>query len=154
MMPPILRRAPLRSPPARTGRAARSRQRAPERCGGEQMRKHPSFVLMAVLSVVVLALAACTGGASPTAPAETGPAGTEPAATGTAEATATEAPTGLAACGDPDSGEEWLIGGVTDVGQLEDKSFNEGGWCGTIAGATSVGGTAGVIVTGGPGRHP
>ena len=36
---------------------------------------------------------------------------------------------------------------MTDVGQLEDKSFNEGGWCGTIAGATSVGGTADVIVT-------
>ena len=58
-----------------------------------------------------------------------------------------EAPTGLAACGEPESGDAWLIGGVTDVGQLEDKSFNEGGWCGTIAGATSVGGSAEVIVT-------
>ena len=39
---------------------------------------------------------------------------------------------------------------MTDVGELEDKSFNEGGWCGTIAGATSVGGSAEVIVTADP----
>ncbi|HSH22277.1 MAG TPA: BMP family ABC transporter substrate-binding protein [Candidatus Caenarcaniphilales bacterium] len=36
---------------------------------------------------------------------------------------------------------------MTDVGQLEDKSFNEAGWCGTIRGATDVGGSADVIVT-------
>jgi basic membrane protein A and related proteins len=104
------------------------------------MRKHPSS-MMAVLAILMLILAACTDGtgASPTDADESVPAGTEPAAT--------DEPTGLAACGDPDSGEEWRIGGVTDVGQLEDKSFNEGGWCGTIAGATAVGGTADVIVT-------
>ncbi|MBA3777937.1 MAG: BMP family ABC transporter substrate-binding protein [Chloroflexi bacterium] len=54
---------------------------------------------------------------------------------------------GLAACGNQDSGDAFKIGGVTDVGQLEDKSFNEAGWCGTIAGATAVGGSAEVIVT-------
>jgi basic membrane protein A and related proteins len=105
------------------------------------MRKHPSS-MMAVLAILMLILAACTDGtgASPTeGDDESQPAGTQPAAT--------DEPTGLAACGDPDSGDEWLIGGVTDVGQLEDKSFNEGGWCGTIAGATAVGGTADVIVT-------
>jgi basic membrane protein A len=96
--------------------------------------------MMAVLAILMLILAACNGaGASPTEADESVPAGTEPAAT--------DEPTGLEACGDPDSGEEWLIGGVTDVGQLEDKSFNEGGWCGTIAGATAVGGSAEVIVT-------
>jgi basic membrane protein A len=94
------------------------------------MRKHPSFTAIVVGASLLLVLAACqTGGASPTA-----------------EGTA-EAPTGLAACGDPESGDAFLIGGVTDVGQLEDKSFNEGGWCGTIAGATAVGGSAEVIVT-------
>jgi basic membrane protein A and related proteins len=103
------------------------------------MRKHPSS-MMAVLAILMLTLAACNGtGASPTEGDESQPAGTQPAAT--------DEPTGLAACGNPDSGDEWLIGGVTDVGQLEDKSFNEGGWCGTIAGATAVGGTADVIVT-------
>ena len=107
------------------------------------MRKHPSS-MMAVLAILMLILAACTpAGESPTAEES------EPMATG-AEPTESEAPTGLAACGDPEGGDEWLIGGVTDVGELEDKSFNEGGWCGTIAGATSVGGSAEVIVTADP----
>jgi basic membrane protein A len=103
------------------------------------MRKHPSS-MMAVLAILMLILAACTSetGDSPSEAAESEPAGS---------AAESEAPTGLAACGDPDTGDAWLIGGVTDVGQLEDKSFNEGGWCGTITGATSVGGSAEVIVT-------
>jgi basic membrane protein A len=101
---------------------------------------------MAVLAILMLILAACSNGTGESASqaAESQPAGS----TAESEApSASEAPTGLAACGEQDSGTEWLIGGVTDVGQLEDKSFNEGGWCGTIAGATSVGGSAEVIVT-------
>ena len=107
------------------------------------MRKHPSS-MMAVLAILMLILAACTsdGGESPSEAAES-----QPATSDGSEPSASEAPTGLAACGDPESGDAWLIGGVTDVGQLEDKSFNEGGWCGTISGATSVGGSAEVIVT-------
>ena len=105
------------------------------------MRKHPS-PLMAVLAILMLILAACTGGGE--SPEASEPAGSEPAGS---EPAASEPATGLAACGDPETGDEWMVGGVTDVGQLEDKSFNEGGWCGTIAGATSVGGTADVIVT-------
>lgn len=114
------------------------------------MRKHVR-VSMALVAVLMLILAACTsdGGESPTesatesmgesmAPSTDAPTGSP---------TATEAPTGLAACGDPDAGDAFLVGGVTDVGQLEDKSFNEGGWCGTIAGADAIGGTADVIVT-------
>jgi basic membrane protein A len=95
----------------------------------------------------MLILAACgEGGESPSEAAESDPAATS----GESEPAATEAPTGLEACGEPEGGDEWLIGGVTDVGELEDKSFNEGGWCGTIAGATSVGGSAEVIVTADP----
>ena len=107
------------------------------------MRKHPSS-MMAVLAILMLILAACSSdtGESPSEAAESQPATSEGA-----EPSASEAPTGLAACGEPDSGDAFLIGGVTDVGSLEDKSFNEGGWCGTIAGATAVGGTADVIVT-------
>jgi basic membrane protein A len=107
---------------------------------------------MAFLVVLVLILTACSDGGDGS-PAEStaasmgaeseAPAPSEPAES----AAASEAPTGLAACGDPDSGDAFLVGGVTDVGQLEDKSFNEGGWCGTIAGATAIGGTADVIVT-------
>ncbi len=111
------------------------------------MRKHTSMP-MAVLAILVLILTACSGGGDESqAPADSeAPAGSEAPADSEAPAES-EAPTGLAACGDPETGEEWLIGGVTDVGQLEDKSFNEGGWCGTIAGATAVNGHAEVIVT-------
>ncbi|HYI66760.1 MAG TPA: BMP family ABC transporter substrate-binding protein [Candidatus Limnocylindrales bacterium] len=112
------------------------------------MRNYPSSP-MAVLAILVLILAACSdNGGSSSAPASE--AASESAAESQAaseSAAASEAPVGLAACGDEDSGDALLIGGVTDVGQLEDKSFNEGGWCGTIAGATAVGGTADVIVT-------
>jgi basic membrane protein A and related proteins len=109
------------------------------------MRKHPSS-MMAVLAILMLILAACNGGGeSPSEAAES-----QPETSDAAEPTESEAPTGIAACGEPEGGDEWLIGGVTDVGELEDKSFNEGGWCGTIAGATSVGGSAEVIVTADP----
>jgi basic membrane protein A and related proteins len=50
-------------------------------------------------------------------------------------------------CGDPNGTGEVKVGGVTDVGTLEDKSFNEAGWCGTIMGADELGGQARVIVT-------
>ncbi|HEY6608048.1 MAG TPA: BMP family ABC transporter substrate-binding protein [Candidatus Limnocylindria bacterium] len=109
------------------------------------MRKQTSS-WMAVIAILMLVLSACTSdGGSSEEPAESEAAGESQAPA--ESAAASEAPTGLAACGEQDSGDAWLIGGVTDVGQLEDKSFNEGGWCGTIAGATSVGGSAEVIVT-------
>jgi basic membrane protein A len=110
---------------------------------------------VAVLAILMLILSACTGdgeSAAPSAAASEGgtasqaPSASEPAGESEA-AEPSEAPTGLAACGDPDAGDAFLVGGVTDVGQLEDKSFNEGGWCGTIMGADAVGGTADVIVT-------
>ena len=109
---------------------------------------------VAVLAILMLILSACTGdgeSAAPSTAASEGAASQEPSESEPAEESEapepSEAPTGLAACGDPDAGDAFLVGGVTDVGQLEDKSFNEGGWCGTIMGADAVGGTADVIVT-------
>ncbi len=58
--------------------------------------------------------------------------------------------TGLvaAACGViPGTGSGLKIGMVTDIGQLEDKSFNEFSWKGVQEGASSIGGAAQVIVT-------
>jgi basic membrane protein A len=111
------------------------------------MRKHPS-TLMALLVIATLILSACGNGSESAAESEEAPESqAAESMAAESEPAESEAPTGLAACGDPDTGDEWLIGGVTDVGQLEDKSFNEGGWCGTIAGATAVNGTADVIVT-------
>lgn len=63
------------------------------------------------------------------------------------QASPSEEPTGFAACGNQDAGDAFKVGGVTDVGDLEDKSFNEAGWCGTLAGNDAVGGTAEVVVT-------
>jgi basic membrane protein A len=54
----------------------------------------------------------------------------------------------VAACGAlPGGGGGLKIGMVTDIGQLEDKSFNEFSWKGVQDGAKAVGGTAQVIVT-------
>jgi basic membrane protein A len=58
--------------------------------------------------------------------------------------------TAIEGCGDPNAGDKFKVGGVTDVGQLEDKSFNEAGWCGTIMGAEAIDGQARVIVTADP----
>src|SRR3989337_820660 len=56
----------------------------------------------------------------------------------------------VAACGGaglPGFGTGPKVGMVTDIGQLEDKSFNEFSWKGVQDGAKAVGGTASVIVT-------
>jgi basic membrane protein A len=100
---------------------------------------------MAILAILALVVSACSNASTTPSASSSGGSSTDSSAS--ASASASEAPTGLAACGDPDTGDAFLIGGVTDVGQLEDKSFNEGGWCGTIAGATAVDGHAEVIVT-------
>jgi basic membrane protein A len=114
------------------------------------MRKHHGS-LLAVVAVLTLILVACNGGGGSSESAEESESAAASESGAPSEsAEASEAPTGLAACGEQDSGDAFLIGGVTDVGQLEDKSFNEGGWCGTIAGATAVGGSAEVIVTDDP----
>lgn len=53
-----------------------------------------------------------------------------------------------AACGTiPGLGGGAKVGMVTDIGQLEDKSFNEFSWAGVQEGAERIGGTAEVIVT-------
>ncbi len=52
----------------------------------------------------------------------------------------------VSACGGA-SADIKKLGLVTDVGTLEDKSFNEAAWTGTQAGAKDIGGTASNIVT-------
>ncbi len=54
----------------------------------------------------------------------------------------------VAACGAlPGSGSGLKVGMVTDIGALEDKSFNEFSWKGIQEGAKAIGGAAQVIVT-------
>jgi basic membrane protein A len=105
------------------------------------MRKQRWLGASAALVSLMLVLAACNGGGASVSPSA------EESASVVESAAASEAPTGFAACGNQDAGDAWKIGGVTDVGQLEDKSFNEAGWCGTLAGIDSVGGSGEVLVT-------
>ncbi|MEX0625693.1 MAG: BMP family ABC transporter substrate-binding protein [Chloroflexota bacterium] len=107
------------------------------------MRKQRWLGASAALVSMALVLAACNGGGE-SAAESTAESAAESAA---GSAAASEAATGFAACGDQDAGTAWKVGGVTDVGQLEDKSFNEAGWCGTLAGIDSIGGTGEVVVT-------
>ena len=55
----------------------------------------------------------------------------------------------VTACGGT-SADVKKVGFVTDVGTLEDKSFNEASWNGTQAGAKAIGGTPSNIVTKAP----
>ncbi len=104
---------------------------------------------MAALLAAGLLIAGCTTGGtatgSPTTAAPTD--ATSAAPSESTSAAPSDAPTGFAACGDENAGTAVMIGGVTDVGRLDDKSFNEAGWCGTIKGGTAVGGSSKVIVT-------
>ncbi len=87
--------------------------------------KHLSHRLLSGVAALALLAAACTPAATPTAP---------PAAEPTA------APTDAPAAG-------LKIGLVTDVGEVDDKSFNQSAWEGAQAGAAAVGGEAQYIET-------
>jgi basic membrane protein A len=81
------------------------------------MLKKRLSLLVAILAVLVLLLAACGGQTSEPA-AETDSAGEAPA----------EAPAESADSGDCSSDEVLCIGLVTDVGEIDDKSFNQSAW--------------------------
>lgn len=87
------------------------------------------YTLMAVALLASLVLAACGGTPAPTTAPET-------------QAPATEAPTAV-----PPTPTPLKIGVVTDVGQLEDKSFNQAAYEGGKAAAEKIGATFDVIVT-------
>jgi len=110
---------------------------------------------IAAVFATALIFAACSSGGASTAPSAAAPSAAAPSAaapsaaapSAAASAAASQAAGGFAACGDENAGTTVKIGGVTDVGRLDDKSFNEAGWCGTIKGGTAVKGSSKVIVT-------
>ncbi len=93
------------------------------------------YVLLAMLLVAVMVLSACSSGQS-TATTQPSTGQTEvtqaPAEATQAPAEATEAPTEAAteASGEVDcaSPDVFCVGLVTDVGQIDDKSFNQSAW--------------------------
>ena len=95
------------------------------------MRKSILFVLLALLLVSVVALSACGGKATPTqAPAEEKPAAATEAPAAPAEKP-TEAPKA--------EKKEFKVGLVTDVGRINDRSFNQSAWEGVKTAAANLG---------------
>jgi basic membrane protein A len=97
--------------------------------------RHRSIGLT-LLSAVAIVFAACTGGASPSPSSAA-----SPSAAGSAEPSPSDggSPAGSFA--------PLKVGVVTDVGQLEDKSFNQSSNEGAMAAAEAIGGEHDVIVT-------
>ena len=95
---------------------------------------------LTLFSGLAFVVAACGGGAStPSAAAPSAAPGSEAPMS---EAPASEAPSSPAASMRP-----LKVGVVTDVGQLEDKSFNQSSYEGAVAAAEATGGEHDVIVT-------
>jgi basic membrane protein A len=87
--------------------------------------------LLTLLVTVALLATACGGGAQPE---QTGGEGAQPQEEAKTEAAPAESP-------------GFRIGLVTDVGEIDDKSFNQSAWEGAQAGAAAVGGEADFIET-------
>ncbi len=98
------------------------------------------YAILSALIVMALLLGACGGAEEPTEEPAPPPAAPteEPMEEPTEEMM--EEPT-------EEMMEPLRVGVVTDVGQLEDKSFNQASWEGAQAAAEALGGTADVIVT-------
>ena len=97
------------------------------------MQKRFGLTLFAGMAILV---AACGPGAASTAPSA--PASVAPPSEAASEAPSTEPSAALTPI---------KVGVVTDVGQLEDKSFNQSSNEGALAAAEATGGTHNVIVT-------
>jgi len=96
---------------------------------------------LTLFSGLAFLVAACSGGAS--SPSAAAPESQAPASEApTSQAPASEAPSSPAASMRP-----LKVGVVTDVGQLEDKSFNQSSYEGAVAAAEATGGEHDVIVT-------
>jgi basic membrane protein A and related proteins len=93
---------------------------------------------LTLFSGLAILVAACGGGGATASPAAS--VAPPPSAAASTEPSAEASPSGAAL-------KPIKVGVVTDVGQLEDKSFNQSSNEGAIAAATQAGGTHDVIVT-------
>lgn len=94
-----------------------------------------SLGVVSLLMALVLLMAACTAPVAPAAPAAT-EASSEAAATPEAEEEATEEPAEEAAGEAPAA---VMVGLVTDVGRVNDRSFNQSAWTGVQNYAAAAG---------------
>ena len=95
---------------------------------------------LTLFSGLAFVVAACGGGAST-------PSAAAPSVAPGSEAPVSEAPGSVAPSAPAASMRPLKIGVVTDVGQLEDKSFNQSSYEGAVAAAEATGGQHDVIVT-------
>jgi basic membrane protein A len=112
MMPQILRQVPMAR--AHVDVASTSRQMAPRR-GVEENMRNKIRPMVAAFGVLTLVLAACTTGASPSAAPSS-------AASAAASEAASAAPSAAAV--------DYKACMVSDVGGIDDNSFNENAWAG------------------------
>jgi basic membrane protein A len=114
--------------------------RDPEARGGSMQTRSIGLSLLGSLAIIV---GACSGGASSSP--------SSPAASQGAESPMTSAPaasgSGAASSASAAAMKPLKVGVVTDVGQLEDKSFNQSSNEGAKAAAEETGGSHNVIVT-------
>jgi basic membrane protein A len=103
---------------------------------------HKRSLGLSLVGSLAIIVAACGGGASPS-PASS-QAASQPATSASAPAASASAP---AASASTAALKPIKVGVVTDVGQLEDKSFNQSSNEGAKAAATESGGSHDVIVT-------
>jgi basic membrane protein A len=91
----------------------------------EKLMSKKLYVLLGVMVVISMMLAACGTAATPTA---------APATEAPTMAASTEAPTVAAT-----AASQLLVGEVTDLGGIDDKSFNASGWLGVQQAITDLG---------------
>ena len=97
---------------------------------------HKRFLGLTLFSGLAILVSACSSGG-----------GTSPSPAAAAPSAAASESAAASAAAPSSSGAALKVGVVTDVGQLEDKSFNQASNEGAIAAADAVGGTHDVIVT-------
>ncbi len=119
--------------------------------GGDMLRKNPLITLLFVL-FVAFALVACGGNETtePAAPEPTEAPEVEPTAEPEVEPTAVPEvePTAEPEVeGDCASDEVFCVGLVTDVGEIDDKSFNQSAWEGVLRAADELGATTNFVET-------
>jgi basic membrane protein A len=110
------------------------------------MRRSPSFAPMAMLAILALILAACSGTNSGSSSAAAGSGSASASASATVAANGLCVPVGDASAEPTPSpsnaapgSSDLKIGVVTDVGTLDDRNFNQYSWEGALRGAAAIG---------------